>query len=100
MAGRDSSASTSSSLGEGMQRAWEDVGTAVPVLHSHPRLSLAACLTAAGLGAWYYRRCPHQSLSSLSFASRLCAVCWLEASFLGLGVWTRPQAVPDLGEYA
>ena len=65
MAGRDRAGSSSGSMGEGMQRAWEDVGTAVPVLHSHPRLSLAACLAATGLGTWYYRRCAPGALYGL-----------------------------------
>ena len=41
-------------------RVWDDLGAAVPVLHSHPRLSIGACLAAASLGAYYYSRCVQQ----------------------------------------
>ena len=43
-------------LSASASKAWEDLGTAVPVLHSHPRVSIATCAAAAALGAYYYRR--------------------------------------------
>ena len=83
------------------ERAWDEVGRAMPACHSHPRFTLAAALATTGASIWYYRRCVacHMCLQFCAFKFRLYTSsllpvpqCFATAQLLQGSICRHPMA--------